>query len=151
MNFRVLVYAGAAVACITVFSPAQQAMKWLGSDGWGLAGEYQQTVGSWSSQLINGVVSQVDTVKPLSEMGTGIQLVIKVNNREEIPVHLGPAWFIRHQDMNLGLNDQVEIKGARTAFNGKPVIIAAEVRRKDRILMLRNDKGEPYWAAWKKR
>jgi hypothetical protein len=36
-------------------------------------------------------------------------------------------------------------------FDGKPTIIAAEVKKGDGILKLRDKNGFPMWAGWRKR
>ncbi|OPY62846.1 MAG: hypothetical protein A4E57_03894 [Syntrophorhabdaceae bacterium PtaU1.Bin034] len=45
----------------------------------------------------------------------------------------------------------VEVKGSRVNLAGKPVIIAAEVRKGEEILALRNDTGIPVWSGWGRR
>ena len=53
--------------------------------------------------------------------------------------------------MNLGLKDVVEVRGARFMLEGKNVMAAFEVRYKDKVLLLRDEDGIPYWSAWRKR
>ena len=73
----------------------------------------------------------IDTVTPIRDMGQGIQIILK-NEREEIAVHLGPAWFILYQDMILSVNDKnIEVRGCRTMINGKPVIMASAANPAD--------------------
>ena len=43
------------------------------------------------------------------------------------------------------------MKGARTTFAGKPAIIAAEVKKGDEVLKLRDDSGFPVWSGWRRR
>lgn len=129
---------------------AQQMIKWRGSDGWGLASRYEEHFNKWNLETISGPISVIDTVTPLVDMAYGVQLIVK-SRHEEVSVHLGPAWFILFQDMNLSVNDKVDVKGCRTSINGKTVIMATEVKRKDRILYLRDDDGYPYWTVWRKK
>ncbi|HEU4344281.1 MAG TPA: hypothetical protein VFU31_22205 [Candidatus Binatia bacterium] len=49
------------------------------------------------------------------------------------------------------LKDRVEVKGARITFEGKPAIIASEVKKGDEVLRLRDDAGFPVWAGWRRR
>ena len=83
-------------------------------------------------------------------MGYGIQISLKMD-REEVPVYLGPAWFMLHQDMDLSLNDNVSVDGVKTVINGKTAIIAGDVIRKDKILKIRDSDGIPYWIEWRSR
>jgi len=142
------------IALIVVWTPmqnqAQMTIKFRGSDGWGLASRYEQMYTNFSLQTYYGTVTKIDTVIPSSDMGSGISVILKTANSEEL-VHLGPSWFILHQDMNLSNGNKIEVKGAKVSFNGKTVIMAAEVESKDRILYLRDEDGIPYWCAWRKK
>jgi hypothetical protein len=66
-------------------------------------------------------------------------------------VHLGPQWYLENQDVKIEPGDRVEITGSRVTVQGKPTIIAAEVRKGDEVLQLRDAAGVPVWAGWRKR
>jgi hypothetical protein len=66
-------------------------------------------------------------------------------------VHLGPGFYIENQDVKLQAKDKVEVKGSRVTFDGKPAIIAAEVKKGDEVLKLRDDAGFPAWIGWRRR
>ncbi len=136
---------------LAVESGAQTSIRWMGSDGWGVGTRYEQMFNNYNLIAVTGSIFSIDTMKPMSGMAKGIQLIIRTQAREEIFVHLGPAWYIQRQDMNLGLNDKVDIRGARFSLNGKDVIAAFEVRTSDRVLLLRDEDGIPYWCGWRKR
>jgi hypothetical protein len=63
-------------------------------------------------------------------MSYGIHAKVKTE-KETISVHLGPGWYIEHQDVQIAPQDKVEVKGSRVSFEGKPAIIAAEVKKGD--------------------
>jgi hypothetical protein len=130
---------------------AQMAIRWKGSAGWGQEAPYERMFNNFNLQTINGSIFRIDTVTLMPRMSMGIQFVIKTSTGEQIPVHLGPAWYILCQDMNLSLNDGVEVRGAKFTLNGKSVMAAFEVRYKDKVLLLRDEDGIPYWRAWRKR
>ena len=134
-------------------TPAEMAVKWKGSDGWGLATNYELLFNKYNLQTINGTIFKIDTVTPMPGMAYGIQFIIKTAGNEEITVHIGPAWYILRQDMNININDNVEIIGTRFSLNGNNVMAAFEVRTtaNDRVLMLRDADGIPYWCGWRKR
>jgi hypothetical protein len=148
---KVLVAALGVIVLFALQTPAQMAVKWKGSDGWGLATRYEQLFNKYNIQAITGTIYKIDTVTPMPDMSYGIQFVIKTTGSEEITVHLGPAWYLLRQDMNLNVNDVVDIRGARFSLNGKNVMAAFEVRMKERVLMLRDEDGIPYWCGWRKR
>ena len=129
---------------------AQMAIKFRGSDGWGLGSRYEQIFNNYNIQTVYGKITQIDTISPFNEMSFGIQISM-TNGSEETPVHLGPAWFLLHQDMKLSIGDKIEVKGSRVAFDGKPTIMAVELKYKDKVLVLRDEDGIPSWCIWRKK
>lgn len=57
------------------------------------------------------------------------------------------VWYVEQQRFAIAPKDQVEIKGSRLSIQGQPTVIAAEVKKGDKILTLRDDKGIPLWAG----
>jgi hypothetical protein len=101
-------------------------------------------------ETISGEVISVDRITPNKGMAGGIHMNVKTD-KETISVHLGPSFYIENQDVKLQAKDKVEVKGARTTFGGKPAIIAAEVKKGDEVLKLRDDTGFPAWSGWRRR
>ena len=83
-------------------------------------------------------------------MSAGIHMNVKTD-KETIAVHLGPSWYLENQDLKIEPKDKVEVKGSKIIFDGKPAIIAAEVRKGDEVLRLRDDAGFPVWSGWRRR
>lgn len=129
---------------------AQNGLKWRGSDGWGVNDRYEMQFNNYGLQTIKGVIDTIDTITPISGMATGVKIVVNANNRQTL-VHLGPSWFVIHQDMSLKLKDEVEVRGAQVSINSRSVIMAVDVKCKDRILKLRDELGVPYWCMWRKK
>jgi hypothetical protein len=82
-------------------------------------------------------------------MHYGIHLLLKTD-KETIDVHLGPGWYIERLDTKIEEGDKIEVKGSRVTIAGKPAIIAAEVKKGDSILVLRDSAGVPAWAGWRR-
>ena len=72
-------------------------------------------------------------------------------DRETLPVHLGPRWFLDNQDVMIEKGDQLKVKGSLITFEDKPALIAAKIEKGDDILQLRDDDGLPVWAGWRRR
>lgn len=127
-----------------------QMMKWKGSGGWGPGTRYNRMYDQKTVETISGEVVSVDKITPTKGMYYGVHLMVKTG-KETISVHLGPGWFIESQDVKIEPKDKIEVKGSRITYQGKPAIIAAEVKKGEEILKLRDDAGIPVWVGWKRR
>ncbi|MCC2642875.1 MAG: hypothetical protein K0S45_3288 [Nitrospira sp.] len=101
------------------------------------------------AETIRGVVESLDTVT-MREGAPFRQLRLKTGD-DTLVVHLGPQWFMEQQVQRLQLDvgREVEVQGSRETVNGKPVLVAAEIRndRRDEQLRLRHPSGVPVWAG----
>lgn len=122
---------------------------WRGSGGWGMGSSYQKMYNPATVETVSGVVESVDKITPTKGMYSGIHLVLKTD-KETIAIHLGPEWYIERQDVKLEKGDKIEVKGSRITFDGKPAIIAAELKKGDSVLVLRDSAGVPAWAGWRR-
>jgi hypothetical protein len=133
----------------TTDSFAQRGMKWQGSGGWGMGTPYQRMYGPAKVETISGTVESVNQAVPMKGMYRAVEVLVKTD-KETIPVHLGPEWYIVRLDTKITKGDTIEIKGSRVTFDGKPAIIAGEVKKGDSILQLRDNAGVPVWAGWRR-
>ncbi len=125
------------------------AMKWRGSGGWGPGTPYNRMYDPAKAETVSGTVEAVETVTPMKGMNPALALVLKTD-KETIPVHLGPEWYITRLDTKLVKGDAIEVKGSRATFAGKPAIIAAEIKKGDSVLVLRDNAGVPVWSGWRR-
>lgn len=132
------------------FAQPRGGMMWRGSGGWGPGGQYNRMYDSKAVETITGEVTSIDRITPNKGMAAGIHMNVKTD-KETISVHLGPSWYLENQDVKIEPKDKVEVKGAKTTFAGKPAIIAAEVKKGDEVLKLRDETGFPVWAGWRRR
>lgn len=129
---------------------AQSGMRWRGSQGWGRGSDYARLYDAKTVETVKGEVVSVQTFTPSKGMGYGVHLQLKTD-KETLSVHLGPVWFIENQDVRIEPKDVVEVRASRVAFEGKPALIAAEVKKGDDMLRLRDQDGYPAWAGWRRR
>jgi hypothetical protein len=94
------------------------------------------------------VSGEVVSVDKISDRGTGYgaSLTLKTS-QETIMVYLGPGRFLEKQDLTFAPKDQVEITGSQTTLQGKPALIAAQVKKGGQSLKLRDPAGIPAWAG----
>lgn len=131
-------------------SAAQQGIKWRGGRGWGAGSAYCRMFDVQTVDTLSAEVVRVESITPMKGMSYGVHLVVRVA-QETLSVHLGPAWYIENQDTEIGAKDSIDIVGSRITFGGEPVIIAAEVRKGDEVLKLRDKNGVPIWSGWRRR
>jgi hypothetical protein len=97
-------------------------------------------------ETLSGEVVSVEKLTPGKGMSQGVHFTLKTD-KETIPVHLGPGWYMEKQGVNLAAGDKVEVTGSRITYEGKPAIIAAEVKKGDQVFKLRDAAGVPAWAG----
>jgi hypothetical protein len=119
----------------------------MGMGGWGMGTKYGRMYNPQTVETIAGEVVKVDKIRPMKGMSYGIHLVVKTESGET-SVHLGHAWYIENQDMSVKTGDKV---GSKVDIGGKPAIIAAEVKKGEDTLVLRDDAGVPLWSGWRRR
>ena len=122
---------------------------WRGSGGWGMGSQYNRMYDPATVESLTGTVEAVDKVTPMKGMYSGVHVMLKTD-KETISVHLGPEWFVERLDTKIEKGDKIEVKGSRVTFAGKPAVIAAEVKKGDSVLMLRDSAGVPAWAGWRR-
>lgn len=76
----------------------------------------------------------------------GVHLAVAVG-AERLDVLLGPDFYVDAQPLKLAKGDRIEVKGARTTYDGRSAIVAQEVRRGDQVLTLRDANGLPAWRG----
>ncbi len=97
-------------------------------------------------ETLSGEVTSVETVSAPDGRHGGVHLTLKTD-RETVAVHLGPAWWVEKQKPRIAKGDEIEVVGSRVTFEGKPVVIAREVKKGSETLTLRNAAGVPAWAG----
>ncbi len=135
--------------CVASGSFAQGGMRRGGVPGWGGRMYDPKTV-----ETVSGEVVSVEEIHGKAWRqtsggrggGYGIHLIVK-SEREELAVHLGPSWYLDKHGLKITPGDRIEVRGSRITFQGKPAIIAAEVKKGNESLKLRDDDGLPAWRG----
>jgi hypothetical protein len=108
-------------------------------------GGYDRMYDPKTVETVSGEVVSVDQITDRG-MDSGVSLTLKTA-KETILVYLGPGWFLEKQDLTFAPKDQVEITGSQITFQKKPALIAAQVKKGDKSLKLRDPTGIPAWAG----
>lgn len=99
---------------------------------------------------IKGEVLTVNKINSRRSQGYGVHLLIKTAE-ETVEVHLGPEWYLEEQNFTVEPGDRLEVKGSRITFSGMPALVAAEVKKADRVVTLRDTNGIPMWSRRQQR
>jgi sporulation protein YlmC with PRC-barrel domain len=119
--------------------------------GWQTNSKYGQMFKKNAVEHFDGTIVRTDKITPLNGMDPGVGLVVKESGDRTWNVHLGPEWFIRHQQDSFKDGEKVQIVGSKVEVDGKPVIMATQVRMQGRVMTLRDPDGVPLWDAWQER
>jgi hypothetical protein len=117
-----------------------------GSGDGGMGGGYRGMYNPATVETVTGTIESIDLSAPMKRMRRGTHLTLKTE-KGPLSVRLGPEWYVERLDGKLAKGDLVEVKGSRVTFDGNPAIIAAEVKKGDAVLKLRDENGVPAWAG----
>lgn len=91
-----------------------------------------------------GIVEEIQEFYcPISD-DQGTHLKLKTD-RGTLQVHVGPARFLRSQQVSFKVGDQVQVLGARLQYDGADALLAREITRGDEVFILRDHLGQPVW------
>jgi hypothetical protein len=79
-------------------------------------------------------------------MGMGTHLTFKTDSGD-VDVHVGPGWWLTEQKIEFAKGDQLEVVGSSVTFNGEKALIAREITKGDRKIILRDANGIPVWSG----
>jgi hypothetical protein len=95
-------------------------------------------------EMLQGKVLSVEKATRGKGRSYGVHLTLQTD-KETISVHLGPSWYIEKQTPHIEANDTITVTGSRVTVDEKPAIIAAQVKKGNEILKLRDENGIPVW------
>jgi hypothetical protein len=98
---------------------------------------------------VKGTVEKVtQNTSPLGWPGTHLALN---TGTETLDVHVGPSAFLRAKKFEIAAGDQVEVVGSKIKYEGADAVLAREIKKGDKSLVLRNAQGIPQWSAGRRR
>lgn len=118
-----------------------------GSNGWGADTPYGRLYDPAKEQTVSGQVASVEVGAPLPGMAPGTQMLVRTEDGKSMRAHLGPEWYLAHQEGGLQENTRVQVSGALVELEGQPVLMAREVHFDGQVLMLRDVQGMPMWSS----
>jgi hypothetical protein len=103
-----------------------------------------RTVETIRGEVLRIVVVPGQGTGPGASTSGGVHLTLKTE-QGNVDVHLGPSWYLEKQSWKIAEKDQIEVRGSRVTIQGTPGVIAAEVKKGDQVLQLRDANGIPAW------
>ena len=135
-----------ALAAILLTSPSSSAQRGMGgSGGRGTGRGYQGLYDTTTVQTVSGEVIAVDSFNGAHGIGAGIHAMLK-SDSGSVSVHLGPSWYLDKQSAKIEKGDKITVTGSRIIFQGKSALVAAEIKKGDKTLSLRDKQGYPLWS-----
>lgn len=160
-----LIYSALIVVAVVLVIPSAFAQMGQGMSqgtghGQGMGPAMGQGMGHYDPSrviTVKGVVQDVQEGtmqrgqkgQPSGMGGMGTHLVIKTD-KESLTVLVGPSSFLAQKNFSFAKGDQIEITGSKVKFGGSDAIIAREIKKGDKTLTLRDEKGVPEWSMGKR-
>jgi|GEM_PF-3262861 len=114
--------------------------------GWGFETPYGMLFDPETIETFESVIIRIESFVPMEGMTEGVQLVVEYNE-DPLPVHLGPEWFMRHQDVEFHEGEWVRVTGSHAEIDGLAIVLAKEVEMEEYHLQVRTAEGAPLWTA----
>jgi len=76
----------------------------------------------------------------------GVHFDLKTDDGKIVSVHVGPAIYVGMQNFFFFAEDQVQIIGSRTTYDGNVFVIARTISKGSSMLVLRDSTGKPKWG-----
>lgn len=79
-----------------------------------------------------------------ARMGTHLMLKTDAGT---LPVHVGPSAYLATQQFSFAQGDGIEVLGSKVLVAGTETLLAREIKKEGKTLVLRNAQGVPQWAG----
>lgn len=99
-----------------------------------------------TEMTLTGTVEEVKDHAHSGGRQVGIHLSVK-SASGVFDVHLGPASFLKKEGAAYTKGDVVEVIGSKVPYEGGEAVIAREIKKGDKTLVLRNKRGIPQWSG----
>lgn len=97
---------------------------------------------------VKEVVQEVQEVQQLTRgmmCCTGRHLLVETDT-ETLDVHLGPSSFMQQSQFSFTNGDEIEVLGSKITMAGRETILAREITKQGKTLVLRDARGVPMWS-----
>lgn len=78
--------------------------------------------------------------------GMGTHLVL-ATDAGPLEVHVGPSAYLAKKQFSFAKGDEIQVLGSKVTLGGKDALLAREITKQGKSLVLRNAQGIPEWAG----
>jgi hypothetical protein len=93
---------------------------------------------------VSGIVVSVNAPPRDDGLPYLVYLTLQVG-AEKISVFLGPNLYVDKLAGKIQALDKIQVTGSKVTWQGKPVIVAAEIKKGNQVFPFRRPDGTPYW------
>lgn len=129
-----------------IFSLAPAAFPQMGSGMGSGMGMGNRLYDPTTELTVSGKVTAVETIAG-NHGWDGLHLTLQAKSGDTYQVHLGPADYIHRKDFTFAEGDRVKVTGSSILYHGDRVIVARQITKGGKTLVLRDGQGHPYWAG----
>jgi hypothetical protein len=94
---------------------------------------------------VSGMVVSVNAPPRNDGLPYLVYLTLQVG-AEKISVFLGPNLYVDKLPGKIQALDKIQVTGSKVTWQGKPVIVAAEIKKGNQVFHFRRPDGAPYWG-----
>ena len=99
---------------------------------------------------LHGTVGAV-TVVPSRGGQQGGTHVTLVSDGQPTEVVLGPTWFLKGEAVDIVKGDSIEVTGSLLDQAGETFLVARELKKGQKVMTLRDERGVPAWSGGRHR
>lgn len=98
-----------------------------------------------SVTTLTGKVTAVEMEPSGPGRAGGVHVTLQAEGKQTV-VHLGPSWFLEQQGFKAAKDETLAVTGSLVTSGEETYLIAREVKKGEKSLVLRNEQGFPAWS-----
>lgn len=99
-----------------------------------------------TEMTVKGTVEDVQQQAAGGKGQMGTHLILKADSGT-LPIHVGPSAYIANKQFSFNKGDEIEVLGSKVFIAGKETLLAREITKQGKTLVLRSAQGVPQWAG----
>jgi sporulation protein YlmC with PRC-barrel domain len=133
---------------VPMFEAREPATALMSGDAgvWSTRGTVISSITADSAKTVKGTVAEVSTVTFPTKVPSARAVTIRLEDRSELVVLLGPSSYIDAQKPSCEVGDSITMNAVRTTIDGRQYWIARSLECKSTTVVLIDPSNTPAWA-----